>query len=105
VTLHGVTLAPGDTINCMLGAANRDPAIFDRPHAYTLHRPNLSRHLGFAAGPHFCLGSHLARLEADCALRALFRRLPGLRLADPAQVEVRGAEFRQPRSLPVVWDG
>lgn len=100
----GVDLAPGDIVNCMIGAANRDPAVFPDPDQFSLDRPNSKRHLGFAVGPHFCLGSHLARLEAETALEALLSNCPRLRLRDEAAVEVRGYEFRQPKALQLVWE-
>jgi len=66
----------GDTVNCMLGAANRDPAVFAQPGCYWPDRPDLRKHVAFASGPHFCLGSHLARLEARVAIETLFAFCP-----------------------------
>jgi cytochrome P450 len=69
-----------------------------------VRRGNTGQNLAFARGPHFCLGVHLARLEARTALDAALRLLPGLRL-DPAQPAApRGLVFRKPPSLPVRWD-
>jgi pimeloyl-[acyl-carrier protein] synthase len=65
-------------------AANRDPRAFASPEQLDLtRRPN--QHLAFGRGHHFCLGSSLARLEAQRALPALLRRVPELHLAGPAE--------------------
>ncbi|MCB9760766.1 MAG: cytochrome P450 [Alphaproteobacteria bacterium] len=84
VTLHGVTLPKGAMVFPLLGAANRDPRAFDDPEVFDIARsPN--RHLGFGRGAHYCLGAHLARLEARIAVGKLLARFPDLRLAVPAQ--------------------
>ncbi|UPK30088.1 cytochrome P450 [Bradyrhizobium sp. 195] len=89
VVVEGVRLKKGDRVMVMLAAANMDPAMHDRPEILDLERkPN--RHLSFGTGIHFCLGHQLARMEAACALEALFARWPKLGLAvDPAQVHWR----------------
>jgi cytochrome P450 len=96
VALHGVTLQPGDTVNCMVAAANHDPEVFEDPERFDLDRPNLRRHLGFAVGMHHCLGSHLAKLEARVALQQLLEKMPGMRRAPGCDVRMSGYEFRQP---------
>jgi cytochrome P450 len=70
---HGV-LPAHHRVLTILGAANRDPDVFDQPDTLRLDRPNANRHLGFAAGIHYCLGSSLARLEAQVALGTMVRR-------------------------------
>lgn len=100
---RGVEFAPDDTVNCMLGAANRDPAIFADPDRFDLDRTNSRRHLGFATGAHACLGSQLAKTEARIGLKALLA-LPGLKLDAQASEPPSGYEFRQPRRLTVSWD-
>jgi cytochrome P450 len=80
VEIHGTLVAEGQKIAALLGAANRDPAVFDDPDRFDVGRsPN--PHLGFGAGIHFCLGAPLARVEVQAVLGALRRRLPGLVLA------------------------
>lgn len=78
VVLHGTEIAEGDKVVMYYGAANRDPAVFDRPHELDLGRhPN--HHVAFGGGgPHFCLGAHVARLEIDALLREVLTRLDGL---------------------------
>ncbi|GAB1511904.1 cytochrome P450 [Actinophytocola sp. KF-1] len=99
VTIAGHALAPGDKIAALLGAAARDPEVFDEPDRLDVGRtPNA--HLGFGAGIHYCVGAPLARVEIAAALEALTTELPGLRLA--AEPE-RRPEFviRGLRNLPV----
>lgn len=79
--LAGQTLRTGDLVRQALGSAGRDPARFADPDAFRIDRPP-ARHLSFGLGHHFCLGASLARLQAQIAVEALVRRLPGLRL-DP----------------------
>ncbi len=98
--IRGVSLARGDLVNCMLGSANRDARVFERPDEFDLDRTDLGQHLAFATGPHHCLGSHLARAEARIALEALLA-LPGFDVS--AVAEPRGYEFRQPGELFAVW--
>jgi cytochrome P450 len=75
--LGGVHVARGQTVLALFAAANRDPDAFPDPDHLDLDRPSSPPHLGFGAGIHFCLGSALARLETDTALRALAPRLQG----------------------------
>lgn len=80
VELHGVTIPAGQSVLLLYGAANRDPEVFTDPETFDVtRRPN--PHLAFGAGPHFCLGSALARLEIRVAFEELLVRLPDLRLA------------------------
>jgi len=101
VTLRGVTLRAGDTLQCMLGAANRDPAHFTQPDQFDLYRPNAADHLAFAIGKHFCLGAALARLEGQIGLRVLFERLPSLRFHPHHPTHPQGHEFRSPANFYV----
>jgi cytochrome P450 len=81
VTLHGVELQPGDKIVSFLSSANRDPAMFECPHALQIDREH-NRHLTFAAGRHRCIGSNLARIELVVAFEELLARLPDFQV-DP----------------------
>jgi cytochrome P450 len=104
VDLHGVTFETGDTVNCMLAAANHDPSIFANPEHFDIDRPNLKRHLGFAIGSHHCLGSHLARLEASIALQQLLATISPLQRAPGSAVQLHGHEFRQPAQFELLVD-
>ena len=99
VALHGVELAVGDRIGLLIGAANRDAAVFpDAERFDPLRSP--APHAAFGAGIHFCLGAPLARLELQVALPILFDRRPGLRLAEPPRFADR-YHFRGLRALRV----
>ena len=83
VTVGDITVEPGQKIAALLGAANRDPAVFDRADTFDPDRdPN--PHLAFGAGVHFCVGAPLARMELVESLGLLLHELPGLHLVgDP----------------------
>jgi cytochrome P450 len=82
VELAGVDVPKGALVITLLGAANRDPAVFDEPERYDVGRtPNPV--LSFGRGVHHCLGANLARLEARAALGELVRAVPSFGLADP----------------------
>ena len=81
IEIDGARLARGDRIGLLIGAANRDPAVFTEPDRLEPSRA-AKPHLAFGAGIHFCIGAPLARLELQVALPILFRRLPGLHLAE-----------------------
>ena len=76
--LAGVELPAGAHLHLCLGAANRDPARWERPDQFDIHRP-FQRSVAFAAGAHSCLGQHVARQEITAALGALFDRFPNIR--------------------------
>jgi cytochrome P450 len=71
-----ITVEPGTVVTTVLGAANHDPRMFEMPHRLDLSRTNASRHMAFAAGIHYCLGSSLAKLEAEIAVGSLITRFP-----------------------------
>ena len=83
VELRGQQLKAGDKITVWYPSANRDDDVFERPFDFDIGRtPN--PHLGFGGrGPHFCLGSNLARLEIRIMFEELLRRLPDIELAAP----------------------
>ena len=101
----GAAISSGDLVSVSLAGAGRDPAVFPDPDRFDVRRDNARQNLAFARGPHFCLGVHLARLEARAALSAALSQLPGLRLDPDRPIRPRGLVFRKPASLPVRWDG
>ena len=106
VDIEGVKLRKGERVMAMIVAANLDPAANDHPDRLDLERrPN--RHLAFGTGIHFCLGHQLARIEATCALQALFTRWPGLKLAvEPSRIHWRKRPgIRMIAALPVAAGG
>jgi len=89
----GVDIQPGQMALCSLRSACQDPALFERPGELDLRRP-AGKPFAFGAGPHFCLGAHLARVVIGAGLRALIARAPTLRLAqDDAGVRWDGTPF------------
>ena len=103
--IGGVTVAAGERIAALLGAANRDPAVFEGPDVLDVGRAD-NPHLGFGAGIHFCVGAPLARVELQTSLRTLLRRFPGLRPAADDLGVLRRREFviRGVSSLPVLLE-
>lgn len=81
VELGGKRIERGQLVAQMLGAANRDPAVFPDPDRFDIGRQS-GRHIAFGYGIHFCIGAPLARIEAAIAFNALLRRFPALRLKD-----------------------
>jgi cytochrome P450 len=100
VLLAGTSITAGDLVVVSLAGANRDPAEFADPDRFDLHRPNVRRHLAFAAGPHVCIGMDLARLETRVVVGAVLGRRPDLELA-PGAPAPTGLVFRKPARLPV----
>lgn len=103
VPLHGVTIPKGAAMIPLLGAANRDPAVFTDPDRFDIERtPN--RHLGFGQGIHYCLGAPLARMETKIALKNLLARNPNLRQAvAPDQLRLQNVPlWHRYESMPVV---
>lgn len=89
VEIGGVTVQPGEAVQVVLAAANRDPAEFGCPADLDVTREH-NPHLGFGRGAHYCLGASLALIEGEVALTALFERFPDVRLAaEPAEIAPR----------------
>jgi cytochrome P450 len=83
VTIGDAVIPAGEPVTALIGAANRDPRIFDDPERLDVRRPSSTPpHLAYAHGPHFCLGAALARVEVQEALAGVLRRFPGLRLTE-----------------------
>jgi cytochrome P450 len=103
VDFGGKTIPKDAMVWGMLAAANRDPAVFPEPDRFDVERqPN--EHLAFGGGAHFCLGSHLARLEAQCAIGSLVRRFRDLAL-ESETVEWGPSLFRVPGRLGLRFAG
>ena len=102
--IGGKRIPKGENVLCLLGSANRDPAVYpDRPERLDITRPNV-RPLSFGGGIHFCLGAQLARLEAEVAISSLLRRLPELKLDDAENPEWRPTfVLRGLKQLPASW--
>ncbi|WP_221317286.1 cytochrome P450 [Mycobacterium sp. AZCC_0083] len=81
IHIDDYTVQKGSAIVLLVGGANRDPAVFERPDEFDTARANARDHISFSTGIHVCLGAPLARMELHIGLRALFERFPQLALA------------------------
>ena len=98
VEMHGVTIKKGSMVIPLLGAANRDPRMFDNPEVFDIERsPN--KHLGFGYGIHLCLGAWLARLETRVAINTLLQRNPNLQVM-PNRSNESPCPVRGPSTVP-----
>jgi cytochrome P450 len=104
--LGGVTIPAGSTMLLFWGAANRDPAEYERPDEIVLDRSSPRHHLAFGRGIHLCVGAPLARLEAEVILTQFLRRTPDFTL-DPANppARLRSLMVRRFNSLPLLMSG
>ena len=101
--MGGRTWPEGTLITLGMGAANRDPAVFDDPDTFRLDRGD-NPHLAFAGGVHVCAGNTIARIEGQIALAGLFGRWPGLAVAAGMRRSPR-VRFRGFEELPLLLDG
>lgn len=94
----------GQLVFLCIGSANRDPEFVDDPERFDISRKP-KKHLAFGSGPHYCLGSLLAKKEASIALPTVLQRLSNLR-ADPSLPArwLTQAGMRGPLTLPIMWD-
>jgi cytochrome P450 len=103
VTIGDHTILAGEMIICLLGAANRDPAVWADPDVLQVERPFV-RSKSFGGGIHFCLGAQLARIETEIALSALLARIPNLEIVGLDAVEYPlNPFFRGPVKLDARW--
>jgi cytochrome P450 len=91
----------GDLVLVLVGAANRDPALFRDGDALDVGRDNAHAHLAFGAGIHYCLGAALARIEGELAIGALLQRFPNLQLGDAPLRYRANPVLRGLEALPV----
>ncbi len=99
----GVTLKRGDRVELCYPTADVDPAEFPQPEAFDLSRENKA-HFAFGAGPHRCLGSHLARIELQTLYEEMLVRLPEFRLDPHRTVTYRCGPVIGPKEVHLVWD-
>jgi pentalenic acid synthase len=104
IEVAGHTIRAGEGVLFSTSVINRDASVYEEPDTLDFHRP-ARHHVAFGFGIHQCLGQNLARTELEIALGSLFRRLPGLRLAAPAE-EIPfkpGDTIQGMLELPVTW--
>ena len=97
--LHGRRIRIGDKVALAFGSANRDWRKFSKPDVYDLDR-RPTGHLGFGAGKHFCLGSQMARLVTEVAMKRFIERVPEYHLTTPILAWNSSSNFRSPVALP-----
>lgn len=101
MAFHGTTVARGDVLLLLPGSANRDDRVFEDPDEYRIGRDIGSKLVSFGSGAHFCLGAHLARMEARVALTALFTRIRGVEVDEDNAVRVHSSNVRGFAHLPI----
>jgi cytochrome P450 len=104
VELGDARIAMGDLVSVAIAGVNRDPATFEDPDRFDVHRPNARQHLSFVHGTHACLGMHLARLETREAIAAVFDLLPCVRLDADRSLPPQGMIFRRTPSVVATWE-
>jgi cytochrome P450 len=100
VTIAGVTIPAGQQVWAGIWSSNHDESVFPDANTFDLHRPNIGKHLGWGHGPHYCIGTPLARAEAAAAIDCLLDRLPSLRLV-PGHV----LRYQAANVIPTLLDG
>lgn len=103
VDIGGTNVDRGELVVALVGAGNRDPAVYDNADRLDVTRKNPGP-LSFGGGIYYCLGAQLARIEAAEVLETILRRIPELRLAEPDRAQWRPTfALRGLTELPVVW--
>jgi cytochrome P450 len=100
---EGASMKQGERAYLFLPGADLDRDKFPEPDTFNMARAN-KVHIAFGAGPHRCVGSHLARIELQVLYAELLERLPEFRLDPGQEVRFRGGHVIGPRNLPLVWD-
>jgi cytochrome P450 len=101
IEMYGTTIPAGDVLLLLPGSANRDGRAFSDPDAYRINRDIGSKLVSFGSGAHFCLGAHLARMEAQVALTEFFKRVRGYEVDEANSVRVHSSNVRGFAHLPI----
>ena len=101
LTLYDTTIPEGDVLLLLPGSGHRDERVFDDPDDYVIGRDIGSKLLSFGSGAHFCLGAHLARMEARVALTELSKRIRGYQVDEANAVRVHSSNVRGFAHLPM----
>jgi cytochrome P450 len=104
LTLYDTTIPDGDVLLLLPGSGHRDERAFDNPDDFVIGREIGSKLLSFGSGAHFCLGAHLARMEARVALTELFRRIKGYQVDEANSVRVHSSNVRGFAHLPMTLE-
>ena len=100
--LHGAKVRQGEKVLLLIGSANRDERVFERPDTFDIHR-DTSESLAFGKGIHFCLGAALARLEGRVSLEEVMRRIPDFRIEASGIQRVHSTNVRGFSALPITF--
>lgn len=100
IAMYDTTIPEGDVLLLLPGSGNRDERAFEDPDSYCIGRDIGSKLLSFGSGAHFCLGAHLARMEAQVALTELFKRISGYDVDETNSVRVHSSSVRGFAHLP-----
>ena len=101
LTLHDTTIPENDVLLLLPGSAHRDERVFENPDDFVIGREIGSKLMSFGSGAHFCLGAHLARMEARVALTELFKRIRGYEVDEANAVRVHSSSVRGFAHLPM----
>ena len=101
LTLYDTTIPDGDVLLLLPGSAHRDERVFENPDDYVIGRDIGSKLMSFGSGAHFCLGAHLARMEARVALAEWFKRIRGYDVDEANSVRVHSSNVRGFAHLPI----
>ena len=101
LTLYDTTIPDGDVVLLLPGSAHRDERVFTDPDDFVIGREIGSKLVSFGSGAHFCLGAHLARMEARVALTELFKRIRGYEVDEANAVRVHSSNVRGFAHLPI----
>jgi cytochrome P450 len=104
LNLYDTTIPDGDILLLLPGSAHRDERVFDNPDDFVIGRDIGSNLLSFGSGAHFCLGAHLARMEARVALTELFKRISGFEVDESNSVRVHSSSVRGFAHLPMTLE-
>jgi hypothetical protein len=101
IEMYDTTIPAGDVLLLLPGSANRDDRVFEAPDDYRIGREIGSKLVSFGSGAHFCLGAHLARMEAQVALTEFFKRISGYEVDEANSVRVHSSNVRGFAHLPI----
>ncbi len=101
LTMYDTTVPVGDVLLLLPGSAHRDERVFENPDDFIIGREIGSKLQSFGSGAHFCLGAHLARMEARVALAELFKRIRGYQVDEANAVRVHSSNVRGFAHLPI----
>jgi cytochrome P450 len=101
IEMYDTTIPAGDVLLLLPGSANRDERVFEAPDDYRIRREIGSKLVSFGSGAHFCLGAHLARMEAQVALTEFFKRISGYEVDEARSVRVHSSNVRGFAHLPI----